>query len=210
MGHMTFKIALPFNSLVTRRSPRVTWVDIETRKTRDAIGPFWEPILIGMGFRHEDRWFVELNYSWDDKDEWVDVAHGPVADSDMMIYAATREFDEMVLKGRFTNARRAHLPKRPRSRAGISETAYVWANIRKLMAEPFYERDLDVLSKEVPLFWQNSPGDKAVLVHLFRDVLELMVRDPANSLDDQDRRRVAALMSDFKACLRFMNRNEVK
>jgi hypothetical protein len=90
--------------------------------------------------------------------------------ADAVIYSATRQFDEMICKGRFTNARRAHepvafFPAVP----GAEDLA--WYCERGDMA---WDRGDDVPSREVPAALKR--GDREVVeVHLLRDVAELIL-----------------------------------
>lgn len=92
-------------------------------------------------------------------------------------YAATRQFDEMILKGMFTNARRAHA-NRPMYEPMPGASRLVWRNIyrevQKSNAQMPRERDIE--SKDVPGMWCTD-SRKIILVHLLRDVLELVMAD---------------------------------
>ena len=187
----------------SKRPERSTWVDIETKKveidrwvreTGEAVGRRWEPILIGTGFCSNGEWFVEMTFEWT---SWVKFFEGLKVDSDLMVYDATREFDEMILKGRFHNARRAHFPERPKGYPGIDEDLFDWVNIRKEAKPKQYERSEDVESKYVPESWKC--GDETrVLVHLFRDVVGLILEDP--EVDVEDFSGVAKYLEDYCAC----------
>jgi hypothetical protein len=92
-------------------------------------------------------------------------------DATAVVYCATRQFDEMICRGRFTNARRAHL-LRPEFPAVPGAEDLTWLNIARPEA-PIW-RGKDVASRDVP----NALVDgrrRAVLVHLLRDVVELIV-----------------------------------
>jgi len=99
-------------------------------------------------------------------------------DAPSVIYSATREFDEMICRGRFTNARRAHLPT-PVFPAVPGAEQIPWTNIGRPEA-PIW-RGEDIPSREVPqgLF---DGRRRAVLVHLLRDVVELILMAGAPSL----------------------------
>jgi hypothetical protein len=85
-------------------------------------------------------------------------------------YAATREFDEMVLRGRFTNARRAHAHE-PFYPAMPGAELARWRNVR---FTPDVPRGADVASRDVPA--ALARGDwEPVAVHLLRDVAELIL-----------------------------------
>jgi len=92
-------------------------------------------------------------------------------DASEVAYCATREFDEMICRGRFTNARRAHLPA-PTFPAVPGAEDLNWKNLKR-PAKPIW-RGEDIPSREVPqgLF---DGRRRAVLVHLLRDVVELIV-----------------------------------
>jgi hypothetical protein len=86
-------------------------------------------------------------------------------------YGATREFDEMICRGRFTNARRAHLPA-PAFPAVPGAEELPWRNVRKLMT-PDAPRGEDVESYRVSE--SLAAGEwEAVAVHLLRDIVELI------------------------------------
>jgi len=85
-------------------------------------------------------------------------------------YAATREFDEMICRGRFTNARRAHLPV-PTFPAVPGAETLAWRNLGRL---PEYPRGDDVASRDVPAALAEGRWD-LVAVHLLRDVAELIL-----------------------------------
>ena len=87
-------------------------------------------------------------------------------------YQATRQFDEMVCRGRFTNARRAHLPE-PVWPAVPGAERMTWVNLGVL---PAAERGADCASRDVPMLW--AKGEREVVrVHLLRDVVELVLAD---------------------------------
>ena len=92
-------------------------------------------------------------------------------------YAATRQFDEMILKGKFTHARRAHAD-RPMYEAMPGASGMRWRNIYREVRESNRSlvRELDIESREVPLYWCTDQR-KTILVHLLRDVLELVFAD---------------------------------
>lgn len=98
--------------------------------------------------------------------------------ADEVVYAGTRDFDEMICKGRFTNARRAH-EDRPFFPAVPGADGFRWRNVRPTATERAYglgvfERGEDVPSRDVPARWAR--GDRTVvLVHLLRDVAELVL-----------------------------------
>jgi hypothetical protein len=92
-------------------------------------------------------------------------------------YCATRQFDEMICRGRFTNARRAHLhfPTFP-AVPGAEDLNWV-----EMVRQDKIWRGEDIPSREVPqgLF---DGRRTAVLVHLLRDVVELILMGGSPSL----------------------------
>lgn len=92
-----------------------------------------------------------------------------------VVYAATREFDEMICRGRFTNARRAHLPG-PAFPAVPGAEELAWRNLGSLANHLNAVRGPDIPSREVPAGLTDGRR-VAVLVHLLRDVAELILLD---------------------------------
>lgn len=90
-----------------------------------------------------------------------------------VVYAATREFDEMICRGRFTNARRAHLPA-PTFPAVPGAEDLAWRNLGSLANHLNAVRGADIPSREVPVGLTDGRRE-AVMVHLLRDVAELIL-----------------------------------
>jgi hypothetical protein len=108
-------------------------------------------------------------------------------------YSATREFDEMVLRGRFTNARRAHRAE-PGPWPNLDGKKITWKNLRKIARPVTWQRSPDVASKEVPAAW--SRGQKELVVrHCLKDVVELTLSDPATELTQPLQRQLLELLS---------------
>lgn len=157
------------------------YLDIETRKVD--FGKYlddgwlmkrrWSAFAIGIAAGG----VVTLNATYDEplllKSAADLIGHRTVT------YAATRQFDEMILKGMFTNARRAHAT-RPMYPAMPGASRMIWRNIYKEVQDSIlsFERDRDIASRDVPEKWCTSSYDrKLILVHLLRDVLELVFSD---------------------------------
>lgn len=90
-----------------------------------------------------------------------------------VLYAATREFDEMIVKGRFTNARRAHEPK-PFYPAAFGAETWNWRNLGPIPAGLRERREgNDLPSKGI----SQRMGDDwdGVAIHLLRDVVSLII-----------------------------------
>jgi hypothetical protein len=90
-------------------------------------------------------------------------------------YAATRQFDEMVMKGRFTNARQKHaleafFPAMPG--ADGLEWQNIYADLKSEVNRS--DRAPDVASRDVPKAWERGQHT-VVLIHLLRDVCELLL-----------------------------------
>lgn len=91
-----------------------------------------------------------------------------------VVYGATREFDEMISKGRFTNARRAHeatpfFPSVPEA------DELPWRNVG--VAKSGNYRAADCPSREVPVLIARGDvaGWELVMIHLLRDVVDLIL-----------------------------------
>jgi hypothetical protein len=88
-----------------------------------------------------------------------------------VVYGATREFDEMICKGKFTNARRAHetvvfYPAVP------DADEIEWRNVGVGKSGAY--RAADVPSRDVPK--AIAKGElEIVLIHLLRDVADLIL-----------------------------------
>lgn len=158
--------------------PDMAFLDIETRKvpTHDYVMESGEPLrnrwqvfLAGIAINGEinlvEGTGQEIETLW----EMSRVIKGrPV------LYEATRDFDEMVLKGRFTNARRAH-QLRPFYPAMPGANKLQWRNARKATTHALagIRSPNDLPGKDVPKAWTDGRGI-AVLIHNLRDVVELI------------------------------------
>jgi hypothetical protein len=91
-----------------------------------------------------------------------------------VVYGATREFDEMICKGRFTNARRAHEPE-PFFPSVYGAERLSWRNVGP--GKSGTERGEDCPSRDVPalLASRTEDGWDRVMVHLLRDVADLVL-----------------------------------
>lgn len=106
---------------------------------------------------------------------------GAIADeivlANEVVYGATREFDEMICKGRFTNARRAHeavpfFPSVPYA------NSLPWRNVGTAKSDAV--RGDDCPSRNVPVLVKNARSGhrlswELVAVHLLRDVADLIL-----------------------------------
>lgn len=212
MEYQSVLVPLPRSFVVKSKRPeRVSYLDIETKKvdvkpfireTGEKVTKRWEPILIGLGFRFEGQGYVEMTYEWDDWGEWFS---GVKNRSDLILYGACRrEFDEMILKGRFSNARRAHLPKRPKGFPGVDENLFRWLNVHQYKKLIKSSRDRDIESISVPDKWPKEMD--RIIVHNFRDVIEIILMDPGVEVVDLG--EVKNLMGNYEFCKKYIADNE--
>lgn len=165
----------------------VLYLDIETRKVD--VGPSlqpwplrqrWQPFMLGYGWRRSDEDAGEIYVvSCEDEAKLLVVLETVLCMEDLgeIRYSATREFDEMVLRGRFTNARRAHSPV-PGPWPNLDHLEVRWRNIRKV-ARPMPKAPRsasDCASIDVPFLWPHDP--LRVAYHCGWDVLDLVRSDP--------------------------------
>jgi hypothetical protein len=162
------------------------YVDVETAKVPTPEGftmPSGEPLrkrwrVIAAGAARGNT--ILLQY--DESEEKLLKAFGRFVDgADAALYCATRDFDEMILRGRFTNARRAHLPTPTWPAMPGAEKLY-WHNefshfkdMEYLNRDKYVRTETDLPPKDVPDAWAAGHRDE-VLVHLLRDVVELVWR----------------------------------
>lgn len=172
-------------------APAVAVLDLETVKVPtggfvmangEALRNRWSVAMAGIGYRGKIT-IVEYQGSEESR---LAIIGDELENAAEVRYAATREFDEMICRGRFTNARRAHesLPFYP---AVPGANRLPWRNLGKL---PAYQRGGDIASKDVPavlaapsyLREYGPYSMEPVLVHLLRDVCELIIAsDPSPS-----------------------------
>jgi hypothetical protein len=159
--------------------PGIAYLDLETRKTPtdnyimdngEPLRRRWQAFAAGVASGEQ----ISIIAS-----EWEEHLLTLIAqeiEDNTIKYAATRQFDEMIMKGRFTNARRAHetapfFPVMP----GAEQRE--WVNIYKIVTgTEVTGRVADIPSRLVPKAWDD--GRRAVvLVHLLRDVCELILAE---------------------------------
>lgn len=97
-----------------------------------------------------------------------------ISTADEVVYGATREFDEMICKGRFTNARRAHesIPFFP---AVPEVNDLSWRNVGTEKSAA--RRSSDCPSRDVPTLLRKGGQENwlTVTIHLLRDVADLIL-----------------------------------
>lgn len=171
-------LLIPLPGLVTGSN---AYIDIETRKVDCGV-------TLHDGWRLKKRWsafaigiggFEGIHLLATYQEEELLAEASKLIGHRVATYAATRQFDEMVLKGQFTNARRAHEPKPffpalPKCHGHVTQ----WRNIHREVQQVDLSRGIDIPSKDIPFVWCGSEGDRQyVLMHLLRDVVELMFVD---------------------------------
>jgi hypothetical protein len=128
-------------------------------------------------------------------EEWFLMGVREAICSRTIVYSATRQFDEMILKGRFTNARRAHEPD-PFYPALPDAEDLDWQNIRNIMGI----KDEIIRAEDTPskgVVHEYDHGDPGlVLIHNLRDVVEMIMVDGKADTEC------------FKWCTRVMRDNE--
>lgn len=162
----------------------VAYLDLETVKVPTPSG-----FIMSNGERLRQRWSIAMYGVAIDGDVRISanlsemqnvVGLGSILSSldhvvDEVVYAATREFDEMIAKGRFTNARRAHEPA-PFFPPVPGAEMLPWRNLRKIPKWIIEERSGDFESKDVPAYLAAGRHEE-VMVHLMRDVVNLILAD---------------------------------
>ena len=158
--------------------PDMAFLDIETRKvptngyvmeSGEPLRNRWQVFLAGIAINGE----INLVEGTDQEIETLwEIAR--VIKGRPVLYEATRDFDEMVLKGRFTNARRAH-QLRPFFPVMPDANKLQWRNARKAETHPLADirSPNDLPGKDVPKAWTDGRG-MAVLIHNLRDVAEMI------------------------------------
>jgi hypothetical protein len=149
------------------------FLDLETEKVPceyvlangERLRRRWSVLAAGVARAGEIRLL-----DWADSEDSFLAAIAEAAGTGPIVYAATRQFDEMILRGQFTNARRAHAasafyPAMP----GAADRE--WRNLGRL---PEVQRGADVASHDVPERFRNG-GYRRCMVHLLRDVAELVL-----------------------------------
>lgn len=171
-GYGMFHVPVPGKFL----GDSVAYLDLETRKvpcewhfpSGERLRRRWSAFLAGVAVKDE----ITLIETAGSETEFLQAVRDAIYPADTVVYRATRQFDEMILRGRFTNARRAHaeVPFYP-AMPGAEELTW---DCRKHDPESPWQRARpgDIPSKDVPVHYELNPG--LVLVHLLRDVAELI------------------------------------
>lgn len=160
------------------------WLDIETRKVDAPENwPFkkrWSVFMVGIAYKNDTDLHINV-YSGTER-EIIDYLTELLFETGLpqwVNYSATREFDEMILSGRFTNARAAH-QEYPGPWPHLPSGVIPWRNIRTLMDPIERTRCPDLPSKDIPKYWATGlePIRALVAWHCYKDVIELVLGDP--------------------------------
>ena len=152
------------------------YVDLETVKVPcewtspagESLSRRWSAFLAGVGYNGR----ITIVERTGTEPMFLAGVRGALGAAGTVVYRATRKFDEMILKGRYTYARRGPAPE-PFYPAmpGAEELSWVcerpdpegfWESVR--------ERELD--SRNVSETYRTDPA--LVRLHLLRDVAELI------------------------------------
>ena len=154
----------------------VAYLDLETRKvpcewyfpSGERLRRRWSAFLAGIA-TDGDILIVESAGS---ERQFLSAVSNALGTADTVIYRATRQFDEMILKGRFTNARRA-LAAEPFYNAMPGAEDLTW-DCRKHDPDSEWQalRTRELPSKDVPAMYEINPD--LVMLHLLRDMAELI------------------------------------
>jgi hypothetical protein len=153
----------------------VAFLDLETEKVPtdgfvmkngEPLRRRWSAYMAGVGVNGKVR-IIER----DDEGGEVGFLAGlrkVIGRAEVVVYGATREFDEMILKGRFTNARRAHEPV-PFYPALPGADYLSWRNVGNIHVRG--------IERSPEADWPNKVGYELSLVHNLRDVVALILID---------------------------------
>lgn len=182
------------------------WFDIETKKVlAPESWPYrrrWQPFMVSMVRSVGGVLTLEV-WASDDEVVLIESLNELFCERSPkeLAYDATRDFDKMVLAGRFTNARRAFSPC-PGSWPHLEENDFRWINLRRVLL-PSPARRADCLSKDVPKLWTN--GKKSIVsLHCARDSADLALRDPESNLSNEVRANLEMILSEVKFEKRWM------
>lgn len=169
---------------------RCVWLDIETRKVpAPESWPFknrWSVFMVAVAYQMDTDLVINV-YSGTET-ELIGYLEELLFEAELpewVVYSATRQFDEMVLSGKFTNARAAH-QEYPGPWPHLPSGIIPWRNIRKAEQPIGVERCPDLPSKDVPERWKAGDEESRALVawHCYKDVIKLLLADPDSWLTD--------------------------
>jgi hypothetical protein len=170
MTYDSYQVDIPGQFL----GDKVAYLDLETRKvpckwefpSGEKLSRRWMAFIAGVATNGK----ITIIESSGDEHSFLSGTRMAIGQADTVVYRATNSFDEGILKGRYTYARRglAEVPFYP---AMPDAEALTWDRRRDLgdLAD-VRERELD--SRYVSVY-ERDPG--LVLVHNLRDVVELVL-----------------------------------
>jgi hypothetical protein len=169
-GYVPWAIKVPGRFL-----DAVAYLDIETRKVPcrwafpdgTPLRRRWSAFMVGVATAGQ----ITIVESVENERALLTGAREAIGKADTVLYLGSRKFDEMILKGRFTYARRGPAPE-PFYPAMPDAEELTWDQYRTL-PEPWRslrERELD--SRYVPEVYAREPD--LVLIHNLRDVVWLV------------------------------------
>lgn len=178
------------------------WLDIETVKQTiepvaipntngETLKKRWRTFMIGLASVENGSVTVRIIFGDDEAKLLKELAR--YIKGGVVRYGATRNFDEMVLKGMFTHARRGLLDE-PGPWPNVGNGAE-WVNIG-LSHRNGLARDFDIASRDVPDGWYDQTNRVAVVVHNFRDVIELIWSD--DMIDGELAEFIESVMADYR------------
>ncbi len=129
----------------------------------------WSAFMAGLAVDGE-LWLIERTGS---EADFLATVREVMGTADSVVYGATRDFDEMILRGRFTNARRAHEPE-PFYPALPAADELEWRNMGPGKVG---FRAPDIPSRDISATYfgrAGKPNPDLVLIHNLRDVAELI------------------------------------
>lgn len=203
-GYETYEIAVP-----GKFDLDVAFLDLETVKVPccyvmangEVLKNRWGIALTGVALNGRIALMMPCEI---DDDLFLGDLGELLSGTSAVVYAGTREFDEMICRGRFTTARRAHAPE-PFYPAVAAAEYLPWKRLRTAhLADGPRGEDCD--SRDVPALLgyrpvgggrKLPPDFERVMVHLLRDVAELILL--AGNPDRTCRLWSRAILADYDA-----------
>lgn len=157
----------------------VAWFDVECVKS-PISHPEWGmktrtvPVMVGVIVCDWDggiSWFQT-----ETEEETIDLLQMLADDGIELRYAATRSYDELVVTGRWTYARRGAAEKPGPWKAVVGGK---FRNLRNVEKHAGFDREFDIASKDILEAWGKPEYMDAIRLHNLRDVLLLVLSDPS-------------------------------
>jgi hypothetical protein len=159
----TFRRDVAYLDIETLKVPIVGYVMANGEPLRNRWQAFWVGVAVNGSIRLVKRTTLS-------DETYLNEVRLAMSTAPQVVYSATRQFDEMILKGRFTNARRAHAEKSFYHPLPGAENLD-W----KCMPPHHVPRAADDLpGRDVPAAWGRG-DESSIRTHLLRDVAELVL-----------------------------------